>query len=279
MDMPDPNGPRPRVTCTSCVVRELCLPPGLSRNELESAEQLVSTRLRIRGGGALYRCGDAFKSLYVVWRGSVKSTVTSDDAREQITGFHLPGDMMGFDGLGAGSHTCDAVALEDSEVCVFPYSRIDGADAVLPALRRHFYQQMSRELVRKHESMLMLGSMRADERLATFLLNLSDRFDALGYSRREFVLRMTRADIGSFLGITLETVSRVMSQFARQGLIDFPGLKRVRIADRERLGRVALGREAAPERGCGPAADARAGGIAQRRATKAVRVPVVEALA
>ena len=279
MDMPDPNGPRPRAKCTSCVVRELCLPPGLSRNELESAEQLVSTRLRIRRGGALYRCGDAFKSLYVVWRGSVKSTVTADDAREQITGFHMPGDMMGFDGLGAGSHTCDAVALEDSEVCVFPYSRIDGADAVLPGLRRHFYQQMSRELVRKHESMLMLGSMRADERLATFLLNLSDRFDARGYSRREFVLRMTRADIGSFLGITLETVSRLMSQFARQGLIDFPGLKRVRIADRERLGRVALGRETAPDRGCGPAADARAGGIAQRRATKAVRVPVVEAFA
>jgi CRP/FNR family transcriptional regulator len=233
----------PRVTCTSCLLREMCLPPGLSRDELASAEHLVSTRLRIRRGGALYRYGDTFKSLYVVWLGSLKSTLTSDESREQVTGFHMAGDMLGFDGLGAGSHAFDAVALENTEVCVFPYSRIEEAAATLPSLRHHFYKLMSREIVRKHSSMLMLGSMDASERLATFLLDLSVRFEMRGYSRTEFVLRMTRADIGSFLGVTLETVSRVMSQFTRDGLIDLNGVKQVRIVDPDRLRRLALGQQ------------------------------------
>lgn len=184
----------------------------------------MSTRLRIRRGGALYRRADAFKSLYAVRLGSLKSTTASDDGREQVTGFHMAGDMLGFDGLEDGSHACDTVALEDTEVCVFPYSRIDEATAALPALRRHFYRLMSREIVRKQGLMLMLGSMHADERLASFLVDLSDRFELRGYSSREFGLRMTRAEIGSFLGITVETVSRVISQFAKDGLIALRGV-------------------------------------------------------
>jgi CRP/FNR family transcriptional regulator len=233
----------PRVTCTSCVLREFCLPPGLSRDELASAEHLVSTRLRIKRGSALYRSGDAFRSLYVVRVGSLKSTVASDDAREQVTGFHLAGDMLGFDGMGAGSHACDAVALEDTEVCVFPYCRIEEAAETMPSVRQHFYRLMSREIVRKHASMLMLGSMDAGERLATFLLDLSVRFELRGYSRTEFVLRMTRAEIGSFLGISLETVSRLMSQFTRDGVIDLTGVKQVKIVDPDRLRRLALGQQ------------------------------------
>jgi CRP/FNR family transcriptional regulator len=248
-------------------MRALCLPPGLSIRELESAEHLVSTRLRIKRGGALYRSGDPFKSLYVVWLGSVKCSVVSDDAREQITGLHMPGEMIGFDGMASGSHSCDAVALEDVEVCVFPYSRIDEIASTVPALARHLHSLMSREIVRKHALMLMLGSMHADERLASFLVDLSDRFGARGYSSREFVLRMSRAEIGSFLGITLETVSRVMSQFARDGLIDFHGAKQIRINDRARLGRLAVGREAVrPERGVGRAPDRRPAGAVQRPA-------------
>ena len=233
-----------RPTCTNCVLRELCLPAGLSRDELDSAQHLVSTRMRIRRGSALYRRGDEFKSLYVIWLGSLKSTVASDDAREQVAGFHMAGDMVGFDGLEGGSHACDTVALEDSEVCVFPYNQIDEAMATLPALRRQFHRLMSREIVRKHGLMLMLGSMDAHERLAGFLIDLSDRFELRGYSSREFVLRMTRAEIGSLLGITVETVSRVMSQFAKDGLIGLRGAKEVAIADPVRLRRLAVGREA-----------------------------------
>jgi CRP/FNR family transcriptional regulator len=259
MESPNQNASRPRATCADCAVRELCLPPALSFSQMQSAGHLVSTRLRIKRGTTLYRCGDAFKSLYVVWLGSVKSTVSSDDAREQIVGLYMAGEMIGFDGLGTGSHACDAVALEDTEVCVFPYSRIDEAAASLPALGRHLHKLMSREIVRKHGLMLMLGSMNADERLASFLLDLSDRFEARGYSSKEFVLRMTRAEIGSFLGITLETVSRVLSQFARNGLIDLSSIKQVRITDREKLRCLALGRQAPrPERQPERVASARA---------------------
>ncbi|HEX4585426.1 MAG TPA: helix-turn-helix domain-containing protein [Burkholderiaceae bacterium] len=244
MDMSEAKFSHPRASCASCAVRELCLPPGLSVSEMQSAEHLVSTRVRVKRGGALYRRGDAFKSLYAVWLGSVKSTVSSGDAREQITGLHMAGEVIGFDGLGTGLHVCDAVALEDTEVCVFPYSRIDEIVAAVPALARHLHQLMGREIARKQSLMLMLGSMSADERLATFLLDLADRFEARGYSSSEFVLRMTRAEIGSFLGITLETVSRVLSHFARDGWIDLSGVKQVRITDRAQLRRLAVGREA-----------------------------------
>jgi CRP/FNR family transcriptional regulator, anaerobic regulatory protein len=277
IDTPSFNDNHQRPSCTNCVLRELCLPAGLSRDELQSAQHLVSTRMRIRRGGALYRRGDEFKSLYVIWLGSLKSTVASDDAREQVAGFHMAGDMVGFDGLEGGSHACDAVALEDTEVCVFPYSRIDEAMATQPALRRHFHRLMSREIVRKHGLMLMLGSMDAHERLAGFLIDLSDRFELRGYSSREFVLRMTRAEIGSLLGITVETVSRVMSQFAKDGLIGLRGAKEVAIADLVRLRRLAVGREVdRSDRQPGRIAGARRGSVARAPAARAVRETLVE---
>jgi CRP/FNR family transcriptional regulator len=214
----------------------------------------------------------------VVRLGSLKSTVASDDAREQVTGLHMAGEMVGFDGLETGSHACDIVALEDSEVCVFPFSRIEEITTSLPGLRTHFYRMMSRELVHKHGLMLMLGSMRADERLATFLLDLSDRHQSRGYSSTEFVLRMSRAEIGSFLGITIETVSRVMSQFAKDGLIDLQGVKQVRIADVERLRRRAIGREAGkPAQGASTAEASRV--IVRRPATTVARQCLVEQFA
>jgi CRP/FNR family transcriptional regulator, anaerobic regulatory protein len=185
--------------------------------------------------------------------------------------------MVGFDGLEGGSHACDTVALEDSEVCVFPYGRIDEAMATLPALRRHFLRLMSREIVRKHGLMLMLGSMDAHERLAGFLIDLSDRFELRGYSGREFVLRMTRAEIGSLLGITVETVSRVMSQLAKDGLIGLRGAKEVAITDPVRLRRLAVGREVdRSDRQRGRIAGARRGSVAHAPAARAVRETLVE---
>jgi CRP/FNR family transcriptional regulator, anaerobic regulatory protein len=286
MDISDSTDSQRRATCAGCAVRGRCLPPGLSPGDLESAEQLASTRLRVRRGAALYRRADAFKSFYVVRLGSLKSTVASDDAREQVIGLHMAGEMVGFDGLETGSHVCDVVALEDSEVCVFPYSRVEETIASLPLLRSHFYRLMSREIVHQHRLMLMLGSMRADERMATFLLNLSGRHQSRGYSSTEFVLRMSRAEIGSFLGITIETVSRVMSQFARDGLIDLQGVKQVRIADVDRLRQRAIRREAGrrDERTGGapnarPATAHRSGTHSPRPVMRIVRQPVVEQFA
>jgi CRP/FNR family transcriptional regulator len=201
------------------------------------------------------------------------------DGREQVAGFHMAGEMVGFDGLGAGSHACDVVALEDAEVCVFPYSRLEDADAPL-ALRRHLHRLMSREIVRKHALMLMLGSMQAHQRLATFLLDLADRFAARGYSKKEFMLRMTRAEIGSFLGITLETVSRVLSQFGRDGLIDVQHVTQVRIIDPEALRQLAaLAPPGRSERAARSTDASRARAEASRLRAKAAREVPEEAFA
>jgi CRP/FNR family transcriptional regulator, anaerobic regulatory protein len=219
-----------RLACSNCNLRELCLPIGLSSDELAKVEQLVATQRKIHRGDALFRAGDRFESLYALRVGFLKSTVMSSDGREQVTGFHMAGELIGLDGIGAQIHHCDAVALEDSDVCVIPYERLDEVSAAVPVLQSHFHKVMSREIVREHGVMLLLGSMLAEERLATFLLNLSQRFEARGYSRSEFVLRMTRAEIGSFLGLKLETVSRTLSRLAQDGLIEV-NQKHLRIVD------------------------------------------------
>ena len=219
-----------KTACSTCNLRELCLPVGLDRSEVESLDALVYTRKKVKRGEALFRGGDPFTSLYAIRSGFFKSRVASEDGRDQVTGFQMAGELMGIDGIGADRHGCDAVALEDSEVCVIPYTRLQELAQKFEALQRHFHKVMSREIVRDHGVMLLLGSMRAEERLASFLLNLSQRFTARGYSASEFILRMTREEIGSFLGLKLETVSRAFSKFQQEGLISVQQ-KHVRIAD------------------------------------------------
>jgi CRP/FNR family transcriptional regulator len=222
-------------SCSSCSLRELCLPMGLTSEEVEQIDHLVATRRRVKGGESLYRAGDAFGSIYAVRSGFLKSTVLSDDGRDQITGFHMAGEILGMDGIGTDRHACSIVALEDSEVCIIPFPRLEEVSAKVHGLQRQFHRLMSREIVRDQGVMLLLGSMRAEERVAVFLLNLSQRFTARGYSPSDFHLRMTREEIGSYLGIKLETVSRVFSSFQEQRLVevrqkhirilDVPGLK------------------------------------------------------
>jgi CRP/FNR family transcriptional regulator len=223
-----------RVACSNCSLRELCLPIGLSPDEMQRVEQIVATRRKLRRGDALFRSGDRFESLYAIRLGFLKSTAASSDGHEQVTGFHMAGELVGLDGISNDTHTCDTTALEDTEVCVIPYDRVEEMSTTVPALQTHLHKVMSREIVREHGVMLLLGSMHAEERLATFLLNLSQRFEARGYSRSEFVLRMTRAEIGSFLGLKLETVSRCLSHFAQDGIIEVDQ-KHVRILDAQRL--------------------------------------------
>jgi CRP/FNR family transcriptional regulator, anaerobic regulatory protein len=205
--------------CSTCNLRELCLPCGLNGQDAERVEDIVYTRRRINRGDTLYRAGDEFASLYAVRSGFFKSTLILEDGREQVTGFHMAGEIMGMDGISSDRHTSSTVALEDSEVCVIPYSRLQELSQSLNGLQRQFHKVMSREIVREHGVMLLLGSMRAEERLAAFLLNLSQRFAARGYSASEFHLRMTRDEIGSYLGLKLETVSRAFSRLQDDGLI------------------------------------------------------------
>lgn len=219
-----------KTACSNCNLRELCLPVGLSQSEIESLDQLVYVRKRIGGGESLFHAGDAFRSLYAVRSGFFKTRATTADGRDQVTGFLMEGELLGIDGIGAGQHACDAVALVDSEVCVIPYARLEEMAHRFEPLQQHFHKVMSREIVRDHGVMLMLGSLRAEEKLAAFLLNLSQRLAARGRSPRDLKLSMTRAEIGSFLGLKLETVSRLFTRFQSEGLLAVRQ-KNVRIAD------------------------------------------------
>jgi len=220
--------------CSTCNLRELCLPCGLNGTDAERVEDIVYTRRRINRGETLYRAGDDFNSLYAVRSGFFKSTLILEDGREQVTGFHMAGEIVGMDGIGSDLHTSSTVSLEDSEVCVIPYSRLQDLSLSLNGLQRQFHKVMSREIVREHGVMLLLGSMRAEERLAAFLLNLAQRFAARGYSPMEFHLRMTRDEIGSYLGLKLETVSRAFSKLQEDGLINVQQ-KHVRLLNQEAL--------------------------------------------
>ena len=218
------------VTCSNCNMRELCLPQGLGAEEMERFENVVYARRRIRRGEALFVAGDEFKTIYSVRSGFFKTSLIDGEGREQVTGFLMSGELLGMDGIGTGRYNGTAIALEDSEVCVLPYALIEDMAQEIPALRRQLHAVLSREIVRDHGVMMLLGSMRAEERLATFLLNLSKRFTARGYSPSDFHLRMTREEIGSYLGLKLETVSRLFSRFHDERLIEVQQ-KHVRILD------------------------------------------------
>jgi CRP/FNR family transcriptional regulator len=223
-----------KVACSQCNLRELCLPMGLTEDEFSKLDGLVGGRRKIKRGQSLYRAGESFQAIYAVRTGFFKTDVLLEDGREQVTGFQMAGEIMGMDGISNEAHTCNAVALEDSEVCAIPYAMLEQLQHEIRALQHHFHKVMSREIVRDHGVMMLLGTMRAEERLAAFLLNLSQRFTARGYSPTEFHLRMTRDEIGSYLGLKLETVSRALSHFQEIGLIAVQQ-KHIRIIDIEGL--------------------------------------------
>ena len=218
------------VNCASCNLRELCLTGGVCVEDLERAQNIVYARRRVHRGESLFGAGDEFKSVYAVRSGFFKTSVVDGEGREQVTGFFLGGELLGLDGIGSGRHNGTAVALEDSEICVMPYSLIEKMAQEIPSLQRQLHAVLSREIVRDHGVMMLLGSMRAEERLAAFLTNLSKRLLRRGYSPSEFHLRMTREEIGSYLGLKLETVSRLFSQFQKDGLIEVKQ-KHVRMRD------------------------------------------------
>ncbi len=206
-----------KVSCSNCSLRELCLPVGLNRDEMAQLDAVIRQSRRLKRGEYLFRSGEGFRSLYAVRTGYFKTCVSSQDGREQVTGFHMSGELMGLDGISSNLHGCDAIALEDSEVCELPFNRMETLGRDIPSLQHHFFRLMSREIVRDQSVMLLLGNMKAEERLAAFLLNLSQRLSARGFAANDFILRMSREEIGSFLGLKLETVSRTLSKFQQQG--------------------------------------------------------------
>ena len=210
---------QPNSACSSCNLAELCLPVDLTTREMQKLDELSRLKRSFSRNDYLYRSGDNFRSLFAIHSGSFKTQILHEDGREQVTGFQMAGEIIGLDAISTDIHAGDAVALEDSVVCELPFNKLEKLSRDIPALQRHLYKIMSREIVRDQGIMLLLGSMRAEERLAAFLLNLSQRLTARGLSATQFQLRMSRQEIGSYLGLKLETVSRAFSNFQNDGII------------------------------------------------------------
>ena len=225
--------------CSTCRLRTLCLPGSMQAAELKSIDELVYTRRRIHPGEHLFHAGDRCDALYAFRSGSFKSYVTTSDGRTQVTGFPMAGDLAGMDAMGSDTHTQSLVALDTGEACILPYARLQEEARRYPALQQQISRIMSREIVREQRMMILLGTMTAEGRVSDFLLSLSYRFAARGYSSTEFNLRMTGADIGSYLGLTPETVSRTLSKLRRTGVIR-TDLRHVAITNREKLRTIAL---------------------------------------
>ncbi|HQT81692.1 MAG: transcriptional regulator [Ferrovum sp. 37-45-19] len=225
--------------CGCCVIRERCLPAGLNDEEVLLLDQQMEHRLPIKKGALLYSQGQVFDSLYAISTGSFKTRILHEDGRSQITGFQLSGEMLGLDAISEERHVCDAIALEDSTVCKIAYDSLTNLESEINPLQRSFNKTLSKEIVRDQSIMLLLGSMRAEERVAAFLVNLSERYHARQQSASELVLRMTREDIGNYLGLKLETVSRILSRFAQENLINVQG-RLITITDVKQLQLVTL---------------------------------------
>jgi CRP/FNR family transcriptional regulator len=210
------------------------MPARLAKAELVRLDDLAISRRRVEPGQALFSSGEPFTAFYAIQTGSFKTSVATTDGREQVTGFHMSGQIIGLDGIAADRYTCDAIALEAAHVCAMPYARINALAREMPVLQTHLYKLLSHEIVRKQNLMLLLGSMRAEERIAAFLLNLSQHMYMRGFSRSDLVLRMSRREIGSYLGLKLETVSRTFSRLAEQGILEVKQ-RNVRIRDADGL--------------------------------------------
>jgi CRP/FNR family transcriptional regulator len=210
---------------------DFCLSAGLDENAEPRIEQLLTKRLRVRKGEVLYRVGDEFHALHAIRAGSCKTVLLANDGQDQVAGYHMAGEIIGLDGIGTDTHECEAIALEDMEICPLPFDQIETLARLSEQFGRNLHKLLSLESARARNLMIVLGTMRAEQRLAMFLLDLSQRYRARGYSSCEFVLRLKRKEIGSYLGLKLETVSRLFSRFQRAGMIQVNG-PAVRLLDR-----------------------------------------------
>lgn len=209
----------PISACMRCPLWQLCTPCKPLIEPLPGAEGMVFARHRLVTGDILFNEGDAFHAVYAVRSGSMKSIKVLPDSREQVIGFLIAGDVLALDGMGTGRHASTVMALEDTQVCAIDHTSLSSAMKNHPTLRHDFNRQISLEIVRSTRMLMLLGGLNAQERVAAFLLDLSRRYRERGQSPREFNLRMTRAEIGSYLGLQLETVSRTFSMFQQQGAL------------------------------------------------------------
>ncbi|QIZ76589.1 FNR family transcription factor [Ferrimonas lipolytica] len=218
------------IHCHNCSMKSLCIPFSLNLNDIDDLDSIIERKRPIHKGDLLFQSGQPLKSLYAIRSGSIKSYTITESGEEQITAFHLAGDVIGFDGIHKDCHQSFAQALETAMVCEIPYDTLDALSAESPALRHQMMRLMSHEIVSDQEMILLLSKKNAEQRLAAFLSNLANRFGSRGFSSKEYRLTMTRGDIGNYLGLTVETISRLLGRFQKSGWIDVQG-KYIKILD------------------------------------------------
>ena len=223
-----------KVSCKECNLRELCFPHGMSEEELTNMEAVVDQPKPLHKNDFLYRDGDSTRAIYAVRSGCVKTMTESANGDEQIVGFHLPGELLGLDGFADGVHTCNALALETSSVCELPLDQLENICCELPSLQKQMRRIMGKEVSNDHKLLLLLGKMTAEERLASFLLSLSARMEERHWKENEFNLSMPRQDIANYLGMAVETVSRLFANFQNEKIIDVDR-RHITILDMQRL--------------------------------------------
>jgi CRP/FNR family transcriptional regulator len=223
-----------KLSCQNCTLADLCLPHGMSHEEMDALDSIVVRLNPYQPGQHLYRPGDSSHALYAVRSGALKSYCITEDGEEQVLGFTLPGELTGMDGLGGSHYSSASVVLETSSVCELPFSRLEGLCHELPSLHKQMMTVVGREITADQHMLMLLGKRTAEERLASFLLSLSTRYHARGLSESEFNLPMSRQDIGNYLGMAIETVSRLFAQFQERGLLEVRR-RQVKILDLDQI--------------------------------------------
>ncbi len=227
-----------KVACQTCSLYELCLPLGLENKDLDELDRIVKRQRPLQRGNYLFHVGDPFKSVYAIRTGSVKTYTCNDEGDEQVTGFHLPGELVGLDAITSGRHPCAARALETTSLCEIPFSRLEELSSHIPGLQRQLLRLMSREILEEQNMMVWLGKKTAEQRLALLLLRIARNQHERHFSPYEFNLSMSRTDIGNYLGLAVETISRLFSRFQQDGILTVER-KHVVIQDMDRLRQIA----------------------------------------
>lgn len=229
-----------KVACRNCSLTSLCLPMGLAPEDVDLLDNIVKRNRPLHRGDHLFRQGDQFQCIYVVKTGTVKSFDPGEDGSEQVLGFHLPGEMIGLDAIESGYHHCSAKILETTAVCEIPFDQLEELSSTIPSLQHQMYRLMSREIGHDEDMLTLLGKRNAEERLASFLLSLSGRFQRRGFSPSDFYLSMSRHEIGNYLGLAVETVSRLFTRFQDDGLLKVER-KHIQLLDIDRLKQIVRG--------------------------------------
>ena len=208
-----------QVNCGNCRLNSICLPLALESDDIAQLDEIIQRSKPLQKGEHLYRDGDDFQSVFAVRSGTLKAYKTTDDGREQVTGFYFPGEILGMDGISKNAHASSAKALETAAVCEIPFTSLEKLSAIMPKLQRHFFQLMSREITEDQMLITLLSKNSADQRVASLLLSISTRNARRKLSATSFRLTMSRVDIGNYLGLTVETVSRVFSRMQKMDII------------------------------------------------------------